>query len=573
MAAPRGQSSGDSNGAPTRGDIVARALRPYGARLTTKERAARSGHSVWRMEQLEAAEVEQPEARLPAVAGASATAMKLRPAVIEEPPPVETDPELEPTPGIGPGTLLVLGSLVLLVVIRFFSEVVEVLPGFTNFVDIPIFAMILFAAALSPPMAREIRRLPTMLGLAGFLFVVVCAISTLVNLSRIDVAPALVFVYGNIAPVALFFAIYKLWPPGSSLRLSRVLVALGLLQLAVAFLIDLPLWFADPGRNPDLFSGTFGENPYQLVFFLLLIVGLLAGIFTFEKRRFVAPLTPFLLIAIFVVTFLAQYRALLLTMALTIVLLGVLLAPLSARGVVGAAFVMLALAGTLVYAAQNIPEFKFQATIEDSGGDPTFYLKQRLKTIDPVERMFADTPRFALTGSGPGTYSSRAWRTFAVTADSETEVTSGYAQKLIGGRPYRTDVSDKYLRPELRKATVISGSYALSSPYSSYTSVAAEVGAPGLFLIVGIYLWGLLSSLRMARISFRMAKPGDPLPGLLCASLIAFFALLQMGILGNWLEVTRISFISWIIFAVATKEFNARRRSDEAPAGTAIVRA
>ena len=120
---------------------------------------------------------------------------------------------------------------------------------------------------------------------------------------------------------------------------------------------------------------------------------------------------------------------------------------------------------------------------------------------------------------------------------------------------------------------MISGSYALSSPYSSYTSLAAEVGAPGLFLIVGIYFWALLSSLRMARISFRLATPGDPLPALLCASLIAFFALMQMGILGNWLEVTRISFISWIIFAVATKEFNARQRPDEVPAGTAIVRA
>ena len=456
--------------------------------------------------------------------------------------------------------------------IRFFSEVVGVLPGFTNFIDIPIFALILFAAALSPPMAREMRRPPTMLGLAAFLFVVVCAFSTLTNLSRIDVAPALVFVYGNIGPVALFFAIYKLWPPGSGLRLSRALVALGVLQLAVAFLVDLPLWLADPGRNPDLFSGTFGENPYQLVFFLILIVGLLAGIFTFEKRRLVAPLTPFVLIAIFIVTFLAQYRALLLTLALTIVLLGFLLARHSARGVVGAAFVLMALVGTLVYAAQNIPEFKFQATIADSGGDPTFYLKQRLKTIDPVERMFADTPRFAITGSGPGTYSSRAWRTFAVIADSETEVTSGYAQKLIGGRPYHTDVSDKYLRPELRKATVISGSYAIASPYSSYTSLAAEVGAPGFILIVGIYTWALLSSLRMARISFRFATPGDPLPALICASLVAFFALMQMGLLGNWLEVTRISFISWIIFAVATKEFNARRFDDERGT-TAIVRA
>ena len=98
MAATRGPSPGDSNGAPTGDDIVARSLRPYGARLTTKERAARSGQSIWKTEQVERAEVEQPEARLPAVAIAPATAMKLRPREIEPPPPVDADSEIEPEP-------------------------------------------------------------------------------------------------------------------------------------------------------------------------------------------------------------------------------------------------------------------------------------------------------------------------------------------------------------------------------------------------------------------------------------------------------------------------------------------
>jgi O-antigen ligase len=344
-----------------------------------------------------------------------------------------------------------------------------------------------------------------------------------------------------------------------------MLVALGVLQLAIAFLLDLPRWFADPGRNPDLFSGTFGESPYQMVFFLLVIVGLLGGIFTFEKRRSIARLTPVLLVAIFVVTFLAQYRALLLTMALTIILLALLLARQSARGVVGATLALVALVGTLVYAAQYIPTFKFQATIQDSGGDPTFYLKQRLKTIDPVEQLFGDTPGFTIIGTGPGTFSSRAWRTFAVTPDSTTDVTNKYTQKLTGGRPYHTDVSDKYLLPELRTAAVISGSHAITSPFWSYLSLIAEVGVPGFALIVGIYVWAFMRSLKMARVAIRKAEPGDPLPALLCASLVAFFALLQMAALDNWLEVTRITFITWMLFAVVTKEFNARGLDDDGP--------
>src|SRR3712207_7413413 len=46
---------------------------------------------------------------------------------------------------------------------------------------------------------------------------------------------------------------------------------------------------------------------------------------------------------------------------------------------------------------------------------------------------------------------------------------------------------------------------------------------------------------------FRSATDGDPLPALLCASTVAFFVLLQMALLENWFEVTRITFLSWII--------------------------
>jgi hypothetical protein len=44
---------------------------------------------------------------------------------------------------------------------------------------------------------------------------------------------------------------------------------------------------------------------------------------------------------------------------------------------------------------------------------------------------------------------------------------------------------------------------------------------------------------------------------LLITTTIAFFALLQMGLLENWLEVTRLTFISWALLAISTKEFDA----------------
>ena len=44
----------------------------------------------------------------------------------------------------------------------------------------------------------------------------------------------------------------------------------------------------------------------------------------------------------------------------------------------------------------------------------------------------------------------------------------------------------------------------------------------------------------------------------LLGSTAGFFVLLQMAVLDNWWEVTRLTFILWAVLAVAAKEFSAR---------------
>lgn len=541
------------------------------AGLSTRELGESLGMSLWRVERLESGR-DNAAGHLTSIAAATAKQVdwfQLRSNGSDAPPahadgdqrsdgesPSEpVDAGRSPDAGrerfVG-GANLVLVCLVVLVVVRFFTQGVAVLPGAANFVDIPIFFLVVFVALVRARNTGAPTRLTTILLLVLGL-IIMCALATITNLSRVDIAPALVFVYGFLGPIGLFLAVHSLWPVGSALRLSRVLVALCVVQLLIAFGFNLPVFLAD--GNPDVISGTFGENPYQLVYFLLVIVGLLAGIFTFEKRRMAARLTPVLLVAILTVIFLAQYRSLLATTALTVVLLMILLSSIGIRGVVIAGLASVALLGTAVYLAQNIPELKFQATVEDAGGNPLVYVQERLNRLSVIERLFSDTPRFALTGTGPGTYSSRAWRTFALERDVET---SGM-RALTGGRPYSTDVSDKYVQPQLRNLVIFSGSYAVSRPFASYLSLLAEVGVVGFILLVAAYVWALVRSVRMALIAGRRAQPGDPLPALCCASAVAFFVLLQMGALDNWLEVTRITFVAWILLAVTMKEFEGRR--------------
>jgi len=579
-APPAPADAGRGSNRDELGGRVLQARRSAG--LTRTELARRLKLSPWMIDRLEH-DQDDAVAHLPAIAEAtgrplswfvtrSAAERRIAPPGPPAPPEPAAPAESAPPRTDKVPTRLVLAALTLLLVIRAFTELIPILPRAANFVDIPILLALVATALVRPTTVTRSRVIaPAFVIVFGFL--VVFAVATMTNLSRVEPAPALMFLYGFVGPVAVFYAVHRLWVPGAARRLSQALVAIGVLQLVIAFGVQLPEYISS--KDPDVIAGTFGENAYQLVFFMLVLVGLLAGIFTFEKRRLVAKFVPLLLLAVLVVIFLAQYRSLLITTALAVALLSAILGTARGRGALIALLATAGLLMTLAYVVQNVPELKFGSALEQSSGDPTFYLKKRWETASIVGTVFTDEPRFALTGTGPGTYSSRGWQTFALAAvsRSDSNVAGSYVKALTNGRLYTTDVSDRYVVPQL-SGEVVDGSRALSSPFSSYLSLLAEVGVIGFSLIVALYLWAFAFSLRMTMAAVRKAKDGDPLPALLCASTIAFFVLLQMALLENWFEVTRLTFLTWIIFAVVTKEFGAREddQADRAP-GPALVTA
>ena len=180
---------------------------------------------------------------------------------------------------------------------------------------------------MRPPLDPTERRDVSALVACAWAFLLICAMSTLVNASRgRDSA-------GAGLHLRICWAVRGV--PGC---LPVVAGRLGIAALTG----DRGAWTAAAGRgrlprsprllasgNPDEISGTFGENAYQLVFFLLVFGALLAGIFTFEKKRPVARLVPALFVLSLGAIFLAQYWALLLTTFFTIILIAV---PLARRG-------------------------------------------------------------------------------------------------------------------------------------------------------------------------------------------------------------------------------------------------
>ena len=377
----------------------------------------------------------------------------------------------------------------------------------------------------------------------------------IVNSSRIAIAPVLAFIYLFLAPLGIYSAIHRLWPVGNTLALSRLIVGLGIVQLLVVGLVDVPRFAST--RNPDEISGTFGTNPYQLVFFLFVFVSLLVGLAVFEPRRPAARFAPILIVASFVTILLAQYRSLLVGTAVAMIAVAVLIGRWI-RGTTVIAVIVIAFAGTFYYVEKKLPELKLELAASSLATSPGTYVSGRLGVFENVFRLYTDIPSTMVVGSGPGTYSSRAWQTFA-TADSpsQSNVAGGYARRFTGGQVYTSDVSEKYVAPQIA-GPIVQGSHAVSSPYSSYASLLAEIGLIGFALICIVYFRAFGRSWQIARGPSSAPARSDALPAVALATTIAFLTLLQLAVLENWLEVTRATFLAWAFLAIASKEFEAK---------------
>jgi transcriptional regulator with XRE-family HTH domain/O-antigen ligase len=549
------------------GEALAQARR--GAGLTEKQLADQLGLSLWEVDQLERGETD-PTPYLNRITDLTGTA----PAELVPPSRSNGESralqelELPAAPveqkaarnQLDRGGYLVLGSIAALVLVRFFTEVTGILPRALNFVDVPIVIALGVAAILSrkarPPRGQFSRALLPL----SIAMLVLIATSAFLNPSRVEIGPALVFAYCILSPLLVYRSALQLWPTGCARQASRFLVALGIIELIVAIVVDVPRFIASD--NPDVVSGTFGTNAYQFVFFMLLFVTLVTGIYSFERGSLTARFGPALVSAGLAFIVLAQYRALLLTIGLSLLLVAALVSGRHARrrGLIGVGVALLALMAALAFGAQHVPILKVHQTLDQ---DPRAIAHKRLNIADQVSKLYGENPRFVLTGSGPGTYSSRGWQTFALSnSSSQSNVQGKYVRALTGGKPYHTDVSDKYVLPILQatgESSVVAGSRAANSPYADYTSIAAEIGILGLLVLLAIYVSAFLTALQRTRRAIASVGPRDSVPGLLLMATIGFFALIQMAALDNWLEVARVTFLVWIVYAIATKEFDSRR--------------
>jgi transcriptional regulator with XRE-family HTH domain len=528
------------------------------AGLTQRELATRLGTTPWWIEEAEHGRTSCVD-RIGEIAVATGADARWLAA---GDPVRETQATLPAAPLASAGRLgreLVVGGIVAVVTIRFFTEVVPLLPRAANFIDIPLFLTAVFLLGLLPRERRRPGPAYMPVALLALAFGALAVISAVANSFRVEPAPVLVFLYGFLAPLAIYAACYRLWPAGNAHVLSRTIVALGALQIGLVATMNLPRFLRT--GNPDDITGTFGTNAYQLVFFLLVVVALGIGIATCEGGTLLARVALPLVAASLVVMLLAQYRSLLIPMVTAIVAVAYLLRS-RGRGVLAVGFAAAAFVAAFTIMSAHLPFLKLRSAAASLGADPGSYAAGRLGVAQAVFRLYADIPTAVVVGTGPGTYSSRAWHTFARSSStSRSNVAGFYARTLRGETPYRTDVAEKYILPQIDYGRIVEGSRAISQPYSSYTAVLAELGVGGLVLLAAVYLGALRRSWRLARRALARPRAGDPLPALLVATVVAFLTIVQMALLDNWLEVARVTFFAWPLLAVCAKEMDAREPS------------
>lgn len=451
--------------------------------------------------------------------------------------------------GARPWAFLFSISMILIVCIRFFSENLGLVPGVVQFIDVPLTAIVVFAAALSF-LQHGFREDGLRLRRVLYLFILIALVAALANTTRVALLPAAMFVYGFAAPLIFAVAIMNVRLDRNNIELvARTFFWLGVLQLIVGIFYGLPLFIAS--GNPDYVSGTFGENCYQFTYFLgVWFLYLLAGVSVQSgakgRRRGQGLAVVFAAVAVFGLFYAAQYRAMLIFF--TLVILATLWASparLSRRAlhtvVLSAISVVI-----LVVVGTTFPNLKLLQVFDLFEDSSPVVQSGKVEVAKNVLKMYQGITHTTFVGAGPGTFSSRAYITFSGEGDPEKDAAGPLAASLMKGKRYSTDVAMQYVGTIHQKP--IQGGTTASSPRSSYISLAAETGLLGFFFYLAAYAIALRYSYRRL---VAAARAGDTLSTRLAfACFGGLLLLLIQALFDNWLETTRVSIPLWILIGL-----------------------
>ena len=429
------------------------------------------------------------------------------------------------------------------ITIRIFTEILGVLPRYFNLIDLPILCLALAILLFYRFGLLGVANIDVRYGYRSLLYIMlaftfVWFAAYFLNAHRVHLKPAASFLLMNIEPVLFAWIFLNLDFDKRDIRGAyRLLWLLGITQLFVAIPVQLPLYLA--GASPDVVSGTFGFNNSQMCFFLVLLSGIVLGKWIYcNNNVYLLIMMPLVL-----VFYAAGFKAMWLSYPLTIFLFLIAAKKIRVRWSQIMGFAVLIIVGSLL-----LQQFVFSAKLSQSrftkyvlSNPMIFFETGKWQATVNIFRIYAENPLYALVGVGPGTYSSRAFRTFAPGLGDirrRTNVTLGLVEAGC-----MTDIARRYTLPLVLKRNPIGGSATFDGPFIQYASTLVEVGLIGGWLIfIGIYYRVFKRVISILR------SEADELGYILSgAAFMGMIFLFQMAIWDNWFEVVRVTIPLWIV--------------------------
>jgi len=453
----------------------------------------------------------------------------------------------------------ILGFIFTVLTARFFTETIRVLPKGLDLIDLAIIPLILLLAlggkavhGVDKNLHRRILHLSV-----GYFFL--CLLSAAINFERMHLGPFLLYLFGILEGPILYLGMNKLIHDKKKfgLQVAKFFNLILIIQILVVVFINYPLLIAT--GNPDVVSGTFGNNSYQFTALLIVIAGFLIG------RQYANPRSMYYAIAIqffIILTFLLlQYRTAVPAFFLSY---AVLITMLYGSRLMKMAVIAVPIAFFVFIGFRQIERSSLDLKYED-----LLVLAQDLSVIMEYGKfqsyantavMFGEYPTAILFGVGPGTYVSRANYTFTTELKVQSKGVGPIITRIFGDHDYSTDVYMQYIEP-LFSLDALFGSVQINNPNSSLLAVTAETGLLGLAIMVAIY--GTLVVRSRRYLHYAMERRDPILTPLASALMIGVIYLCLISPLDNYLEIARVTLPVWLLFWTVSTFIRQQRMEQE----------
>jgi hypothetical protein len=437
---------------------------------------------------------------------------------------------------------LVYAIVILLIVVRFFTERVAILPRALNAIDLIAVPILLPFCLLWTIVKKKFRFRGKWPILLITLFLIVWSFSWLVNSAEVHWIGGLLFVGGLLTPICFYLILINI---GLYRRFCRRLLRLLSALLIVNLIIGSIQARQGFGTGADFVFGTFGVNQNQLAFFLAVMMAYLLARWRYQRFSIFNLL---LLLWSSILFILCGFQTLWIMFAVACGLVFLVFGLLTGRLLAGKIsrklipiVVITALVPVFALSLLNFTRFNIYDVL--SQFSTHFDRLGKVQLIKSVPLVWESRPWAFWLGVGPGTFNSRAFRSIAIVpygTGGGTDVAASVIEPF-----YTSELSARFVIPYFQRGVYLLSGANTDGPFTSYVSVPIEVGMIGGVALFGIYGIAALALIRSLRHS------SDPQQRMLAAwALSCLLMLLGIAAVDNYLETTRYTLLVWLTVAV-----------------------